>query len=72
MFGLDQFGFANQTGRWIEQVADRMVYVSCNPATQARDTEALREAGYQIKKISLVDQFPHTSHIETVVLFEKN
>ncbi|MBA6156990.1 23S rRNA (uracil(1939)-C(5))-methyltransferase RlmD [Tenacibaculum sp. S7007] len=51
--------------------ADRMVYVSCNPATQARDTEMLREAGYQIKKISLVDQFPHTSHIETVVLFEK-
>jgi len=51
--------------------ADRMVYVSCNPATQARDTELLREAGYQMKKISLVDQFPHTSHIETVVLFEK-
>ena len=51
--------------------ADRMVYVSCNPATQARDTEQLRAAGYQLKKISLVDQFPHTSHIETVVLFEK-
>jgi len=51
--------------------ADRMVYVSCNPATQARDTELLSEAGYQLKKISLVDQFPHTSHIETVVLFEK-
>jgi 23S rRNA (uracil-5-)-methyltransferase RumA len=51
--------------------ADRMVYVSCNPATQARDTELLRAAGYLIKKISLVDQFPHTSHIETVVLFEK-
>ncbi len=51
--------------------ADRMVYVSCNPATQARDTVALNEAGYQLKKISLVDQFPHTSHIETVVLFEK-
>jgi 23S rRNA (uracil1939-C5)-methyltransferase len=51
--------------------ADRMVYVSCNPATQARDTELLREAGYQLKKISLVDQFPHTAHIETVVLFEK-
>jgi 23S rRNA (uracil1939-C5)-methyltransferase len=51
--------------------ADRMVYVSCNPATQARDTELLAEAGYEIKKISLVDQFPHTSHIETVVLFEK-
>ncbi|TCI92770.1 23S rRNA (uracil(1939)-C(5))-methyltransferase RlmD [Tenacibaculum sp. M341] len=52
--------------------AERMVYVSCNPATQARDTEQLKEAGYAIKKISLVDQFPHTSHIETVVLFEKN
>ena len=51
--------------------ADRMVYVSCNPATQARDTELLREAGYQLKKISLADQFPHTAHIETVVLFEK-
>ena len=51
--------------------ADRMVYVSCNPATQARDTELLSEAGYSIKKFSLVDQFPHTSHIETVVLFEK-
>jgi tRNA/tmRNA/rRNA uracil-C5-methylase (TrmA/RlmC/RlmD family) len=49
-----------------------MVYVSCNPATQARDTELLNEAGYQMKKISLVDQFPHTSHIETVVLFEKS
>jgi 23S rRNA (uracil-5-)-methyltransferase RumA len=52
--------------------ADRMVYVSCNPATQARDTELLSAAGYFIKKISLVDQFPHTAHIETVVLFEKS
>lgn len=51
--------------------ADRMVYVSCNPATQARDTEILMQAGYTLKKISLVDQFPHTAHIETVVLFEK-
>ncbi len=51
--------------------AERLVYVSCNPATQARDTEQLMIAGYSIKKISLVDQFPHTAHIETVVLFEK-
>jgi 23S rRNA (uracil-5-)-methyltransferase RumA len=52
--------------------ADRIVYVSCNPATQARDTEVLILNNYKIKKISLVDQFPHTAHIETVVLFEKN
>ena len=51
--------------------ADRIVYVSCNPATQARDTAEMMKYGYEIKKISLVDQFPHTSHIETVVLFEK-
>ena len=55
----------------IDLNADRMVYVSCNPATQARDTELLMQHGYTIKKMSLVDQFPHTSHIETVVLFEK-
>jgi 23S rRNA (uracil-5-)-methyltransferase RumA len=55
----------------IDLNADRMVYVSCNPATQARDTELLLQHGYAIKKISLVDQFPHTAHIETVVLFEK-
>lgn len=52
--------------------AKRMVYVSCNPATQARDTVMLREAGYDIVKMSMVDQFPHTAHIETIVLFEKN
>lgn len=52
--------------------AKRLVYVSCNPATQARDTEQLMLNGYNLKKLSLVDQFPHTSHIETVVLFEKN
>ena len=51
--------------------AESIVYVSCNPATQARDTIAISEAGYSLKKISLVDQFPHTSHIETVALFDR-
>ncbi|MEM9340144.1 MAG: 23S rRNA (uracil(1939)-C(5))-methyltransferase RlmD [Bacteroidota bacterium] len=54
----------------IDLNADRMLYVSCNPATQARDVEQLAEAGYAIKKLSLVDQFPHTAHVEVVALLE--
>lgn len=56
----------------IELNARQIVYVSCNPSTQARDMEDLFAAGYQLKKISLVDQFPHTSHVEAVALFVKN
>ncbi|MEM6643901.1 MAG: 23S rRNA (uracil(1939)-C(5))-methyltransferase RlmD [Bacteroidota bacterium] len=54
----------------IDLKAERMVYVSCNPATQARDIEQLAQTGYSIKKFSLVDQFPHTAHVESVVLLE--
>lgn len=55
----------------MELNAKQIVYVSCNPSTQARDMEEFFEAGYQLKKLSLVDQFPHTSHIEAVALFTK-
>ena len=51
--------------------AQQIVYISCNPATQARDARLLVDAGYEFKKYSLVDQFPHTSHIEAVALFIK-
>jgi 23S rRNA (uracil1939-C5)-methyltransferase len=51
--------------------AKRIVYVSCNPATQARDSIVFMEAGYELKKISLVDQFPHTAHVESIMLFDK-
>lgn len=51
--------------------ASHVVYISCNPSTQARDTETLEQGGYKLTKLSLVDQFPHTSHIEAIAVYEK-
>ena len=66
-------GIAPKTLRKVIRLeADRMVYISCNPATQARDISILQEHGYKLVKFSLVDQFPHTAHIESVALFEKD
>lgn len=48
----------------------RVVYVSCNPATLARDSEALLNAGYTIQRLAMLDMFPHTGHPESMVLFE--
>ena len=48
----------------------RIVYVSCNPATQARDAALLVEGGYRVLKVQPVDMFPHTHHVENVMLLE--
>lgn len=49
----------------------RIVMVSCNPATAARDTKILAEKGYTVRTIQPVDMFPRTKHVETVVLLSK-
>lgn len=56
--------------RMIRWKAPRIVYVSCDPVTQARDSKVLLEAGYKIRKAALFDFYPHTSHMESVIHFE--
>lgn len=50
---------------------ERVVYVSCNPTTLARDSEALLAAGYTLRQLAMLDMFPHTGHLESMALFER-
>ncbi|EOD00849.1 23S rRNA (uracil(1939)-C(5))-methyltransferase RlmD [Caldisalinibacter kiritimatiensis] len=55
----------------VQMQPKKVVYVSCNPSTLARDLKYLDENGYKTQEIQPVDMFPHTTHVETVVLIEK-
>ncbi len=57
--------------RLLEMEAEKIVYVSCNAATQARDIALLKEK-YEVTRIRPVDMFPHTQHVENVVLLQLN
>jgi 23S rRNA (uracil1939-C5)-methyltransferase len=48
-----------------------IIYISCNPLTQAVNVAELIQAGYELKRLQPVDQFPHTYHIENIAFLEK-
>ena len=49
----------------------KIVYISCNPETQARDLSFLVRNGYKVRKIQPVDMFPHTAHVECIALLTR-
>lgn len=55
----------------VKMQPERIVYVSCDSATLARDVKYLRGSGYEVKRVKAVDMFPHTGHVESVVLIQK-
>ena len=55
----------------LELMPEKIVYISCNPATQSRDIKLLCDGGYQLIKLRPADMFPHTYHIENVALLIK-
>ena len=55
----------------VEMCPERVVYVSCDPATLARDVKLLTARGYRLRSAEAVDMFPRCAHVETVVLMTR-
>ena len=50
---------------------EKVVYVSCNPSTLARDINLFKEGNFKLKSVSMIDMFPQTYHIESIILLER-
>ena len=55
----------------VSMAPEKIVYVSCDPATLARDVKRLGEMGYELKRCQVTDMFPQGGHVETVVLLQR-
>nr|WP_314426018.1 23S rRNA (uracil(1939)-C(5))-methyltransferase RlmD [uncultured Erwinia sp.] len=55
----------------VKLAPELVVYVSCNPTTLARDSQVLLKSGYQLERVTMLDMFPHTGHLESMVLFSR-
>ena len=65
-------GLSKGTADRLRQLdAKRIVYLSCDPATLARDLQALTERGYRLASLEIFDLFPQTPHVETLALLER-
>ncbi len=55
----------------VKAAPSRIVYISCDPATQARDLKVFLAAGYKLSRFAAIDQFCHTSHVESIALLQR-
>ncbi len=62
-------GAAGVMSHIVKLAPARVVYVSCNPTTLARDSKVLLSAGYRLARVRMLDMFPHTGHLESMALF---
>ena len=65
-------GAFNATTEIVKMAPSKIVYISCNPATLARDSKVLTQAGYNIAQVAILDMFPQTKHIESMLLLTKS
>lgn len=62
-------GAAGVMDHIVKLAPQKVVYVSCNPTTLARDSQILIAAGYRMERVRMLDMFPHTGHLESMALF---